>query len=199
MKTMKYASRIGHREYRRGFTIVELLIVIVIIGILATIAIVSFNGIQAKARDSQRLQDAKTIVQALEIYKTQNGIYPDEVQTVGAWGWELSTTGSSPTNFLSALVSSANGVSRVPLDPRNTISGGMDPNNNEANYMYFYHNYPAGSSGCSGARGNFYVFGITRMESVPSGGTHATSPGFSCSGQNWGATRGAWVTGGYTN
>ncbi len=198
MKTMKYASRIGHREYRRGFTIVELLIVIVIIGILATITIVSFNGIQAKARDSQRLQDAKTIVQALEIYKTQNGVYPDEVQTVGAGGWEISTDGTNPTNFLPILVSS-NTISKVPLDPRNTSTGSLDPSNSSSNFTYFYHNYPAGSSGCAGARGNFYVFGITRMESVPSGGTHATSPGFSCSGQNWGATRGAWVTGGYTN
>jgi type IV pilus assembly protein PilA len=37
-----------------GFTIVELLIVIVVIGILAAIAIVSFNGVTGKARDAQR-------------------------------------------------------------------------------------------------------------------------------------------------
>lgn len=60
----------------RGFTIVELLIVIVVIAILAAISIVAYNGIQERARDSQRLQDVKTITKALEMYYLDNGRFP---------------------------------------------------------------------------------------------------------------------------
>ena len=182
----------------RGFTIIELLVVIVVVGVLAAITLVSFNGIQAKARDSQRLQDVKSIVKALELYKTQNGRYPDEVGTVGAGGWEISSDGTNATNFLSLLATSST-ASKIPVDPKNTAPSGLDPGNASPNFTYFYHLYGAGASGCPVARGDFYVFGMTRMETVPSGGIHSTSPGFACSGQDWGAIRGAWVTGSYTN
>ena len=45
------------RKKQTGFTIVELLIVIVVIGILAAITIVAFNGVQQRARDAQRRQN----------------------------------------------------------------------------------------------------------------------------------------------
>jgi prepilin-type N-terminal cleavage/methylation domain-containing protein len=61
---------IRHEQQREGFTIVELLIVIVIIAILATITIIAYNGIQVRARDSRRLQDMDLIVKGLEIYRT---------------------------------------------------------------------------------------------------------------------------------
>ena len=46
---------------QRGFTIVELLIVIVVIGVLAAITIVAYNGIQSRARDSARVSDINAI------------------------------------------------------------------------------------------------------------------------------------------
>jgi prepilin-type N-terminal cleavage/methylation domain-containing protein len=55
-----------------GFTIVELLVVIVVIAILAAITIVAYNGIQARARDTQRIQDIKTIAKAHELYNIKN-------------------------------------------------------------------------------------------------------------------------------
>ena len=183
---------------KSGFTIVELLIVIVVIAVLAAITIVAFNGIQGRAKDSQRIQDMTSIAKALEVYRINNGEFPDEVQTAGAGGWELSTDGTSATNFLSALVTSRT-INKVPLDPRNTGSSSVDPGNSSAHYLYFYHRYGAGASGCDVAKGDFYILGVTRMDTIESGGIHPNSPGFSCSGQNWGATRGAWVTGGYTN
>ncbi|AHB42067.1 PilE-like protein [Candidatus Saccharibacteria bacterium RAAC3_TM7_1] len=74
----------------RGFTIVELLIVIVVIAILAAITVVAYNGIQQRARDAQRLQDITSIAKALELYKIQNSSYPNAVgNSVG--GWEISS------------------------------------------------------------------------------------------------------------
>lgn len=59
-----------------GFTIVELLIVIVIIGILAAIVIVAYNGITGRAKDNQRASDLASVQKLLELYYTDNGGYP---------------------------------------------------------------------------------------------------------------------------
>ena len=59
-----------------GFTIVELLIVIVVIGILAALVITTFTGIQKRARDTERQTDIKALHGQMEAYYAQNGRYP---------------------------------------------------------------------------------------------------------------------------
>lgn len=59
-----------------GFTIVELLIVIVVIGILAALVVTTYNGIQQKARDTERKTDINAMHGQLEAYNAQNGKYP---------------------------------------------------------------------------------------------------------------------------
>lgn len=59
-----------------GFTIVELLIVIVIIGILAAITVVAYNGIQQRASNTQRIAAAKDWVKSLKAYTASNQKYP---------------------------------------------------------------------------------------------------------------------------
>ncbi len=61
---------------QQGFTIVELLIVIVVIGILAALVITTFNGIQQKGRNTERTTDLNAIKSQLEAYYAQNGAYP---------------------------------------------------------------------------------------------------------------------------
>lgn len=62
-----------------GFTIVELLIVIVVIAILATISVVAYNGIQNRAYDSSVQSDLKALATKLELFKASslNSTYPD--------------------------------------------------------------------------------------------------------------------------
>lgn len=60
----------------KGFTIVELLIVIVVIGILATLVIVTFTGIQQKSRDAKRKTDVGAVQASLESYYSSNNTYP---------------------------------------------------------------------------------------------------------------------------
>lgn len=60
---------------RSGFTIVELLIVIVIIGILAALTIIAFSNIQSRARDASRVADVDAVRKFLENYHAQNGHY----------------------------------------------------------------------------------------------------------------------------
>lgn len=59
-----------------GFTIVELLIVIVVIGILAGLVVTTFSGIQKKARDKERQTDINALHGQVEAYYAQNGKYP---------------------------------------------------------------------------------------------------------------------------
>ena len=63
-------------DYRHGFTIVELLIVIVVIGILAAITIVAYTGIQAKAADVVLKSDLKQAQTQLELDYVYNSSYP---------------------------------------------------------------------------------------------------------------------------
>jgi prepilin-type N-terminal cleavage/methylation domain-containing protein len=59
-------------QKQKGFTIVELLIVIVVIGILAAITIVAFNGVQKRAGDTKRIDDVALIGKALTMWSINN-------------------------------------------------------------------------------------------------------------------------------
>jgi prepilin-type N-terminal cleavage/methylation domain-containing protein len=66
------------KNLQAGFTIIELLIVIAIIGILATLVLTNFQGAQAKGRDTVRKNDINSIYQKLEEYYNEQGGYPDD-------------------------------------------------------------------------------------------------------------------------
>jgi general secretion pathway protein G len=166
---------------RQGFTIVELLIVIVVVAVLATVSVGAFSGTQQRARDAQRVQDMQTLVKALELYKIQTGAYPPVHPTNQISGWEVSSM--NPGQFLSALKTSGV-LSSVPVDPVNngTTVHGM---------LYRYALYSAGSNGCPSSRGAFYVLAVGDVETSTT--KLDSSPGFSC-GTPW---SGGWVTGGF--
>ena len=65
------------KSNRNGFTLIEMLVVISLIGILATLALVSFGVSQKQARDSARRSDLKQYQTSVENYANiNNGIYP---------------------------------------------------------------------------------------------------------------------------
>lgn len=78
-----------------GFTIVELLIVIVVIGILAAITIVAYNGIQDRATYTKRYAAISQVNKALKLYFAENDKYP----TTGTYIFYC----ESPGTFLSAI------------------------------------------------------------------------------------------------
>lgn len=76
------------RKTTSGFTIVELLIVIVVIGILAAIVIVSYSGAQKRAQNTARIEELKAWQKSLVQYKAaNNGQYP----TIAEGGYCLGT------------------------------------------------------------------------------------------------------------
>ena len=83
-----------------GFTLLELLIVIVIIGILALLIIPNITSAPKKARDTKRKTDITTVRKGLEEYFVNNNVYPNALTDL--------TTGSAPI------------VKVLPADPKNT-------------------------------------------------------------------------------
>ncbi len=63
--------------FRRGFTLIELMIVIVILGILMGTILPRLTGAQSRARDTARIADLNNISQALEVYSGDFGEYPE--------------------------------------------------------------------------------------------------------------------------
>lgn len=61
---------------RSGFTIVELLIVIVVVAILAAITVVAYNGIQSRANDAAVQSDLENIVKKIRVFHATNSRFP---------------------------------------------------------------------------------------------------------------------------
>jgi len=71
------------KNNKKGFSLVELLVVITIIAILSAVAYTALGGQTAKARNSKRAQDIGTIQSALEIYYIENANkYPADLDTL---------------------------------------------------------------------------------------------------------------------
>jgi type IV pilus assembly protein PilA len=76
MLTKITLTKITQKLNQKGFTLIELMIVIAIIGILAAIAIPQFASYRRKAYNSAALSDLKTVKTTLEAYYADNQFYP---------------------------------------------------------------------------------------------------------------------------
>lgn len=78
------------KNNQKGFTIIELLVVIVIIGILVALALPQLFAAQARGRDTDRKNDLKNVQQKLETYFNDNDAYPAALPSEGADGADIS-------------------------------------------------------------------------------------------------------------
>ena len=86
----------------RGFTLVELLIVIVIIAILTVVSLVAYNGLQNQAKTSAAKSAAETVGKKAELYNTEEGSYPKKLVylTGGSDGATTVTVDSGKSYYL---------------------------------------------------------------------------------------------------
>ena len=119
----------------KGFTIVELLIVIVVIGILATLVIVTFTGIQQKARNSQRQSDLQALQTQLEAFYSQNGYYP-ALADINTTSWRDSNMKNLDKNAM--------------IDPSNSDQTSATLASEPAAKVYSYEVTDSDDAACSG-------------------------------------------------
>lgn len=109
-------------QAQRGFTIVELLIVIVVIGILAAITIVAYNGVTARANTTANAAAASTVIKKVEAFNADRGRYPT--------GPSQLTTGATGTVFE---------LTGVTFDATAFSTSNLPTNSNEVNYSKCGH------------------------------------------------------------
>jgi prepilin-type N-terminal cleavage/methylation domain-containing protein len=122
------AHKYLNSEKQSGFTIVELLIVIVVIGILAAITIVSYSGITARANATKAQTNGANSQKVAEAYNADNNIYPATAALLNAGSTSVKMpsgvtavpdTGSATTPWASSWVgsgaagTSTDGLTRV--------------------------------------------------------------------------------------
>jgi len=107
------------KKLSRGFTLIELIVVIAIIALLASIILVSLSNAQVKGRDSKRASDLAQTVRALELYRSNYDTYPDH----GGTQYGGCTSSNCLTVLTDELVPTY--LSYIPLDPKagNTPTG----------------------------------------------------------------------------
>jgi len=155
-----------------GFTLVELLIVIVIIAILAAITIVTYNGIQGRGRDSARNQALQQIENALAMYYAENGQYPTSGGSTisGITSWN--TTADASWNTLAAALQPY--MSPLPTDPTATQNVNVLVTPSAYDFAYFSN---SNGTYCSSGKNQMYLI-VYRLEaSAP-----PLSSGSTCSG-----------------
>ena len=115
------------KQQESGFTIVELLIVIVVIGILAALVLNTFQGVQARARDTERTTDVNALHTQYEVYFNDQGYYPTYAVAADA------------VNFPGLDTEALN-------DPNNNgLQNGAVPAVNSTDHSYYYQaNNPVG-------------------------------------------------------
>lgn len=112
-----------------GFTLIEILIVVGIVGILATIVLSSISSSRAKSRDSNRVAALKQTRIALELYKNDNGFYPKR----GSASTSLSVCPGIPTSHGNA---SWCGLVADLAPYKATMPG--DPLGPQNTYLFYY-------------------------------------------------------------
>lgn len=150
-----------------GFTVIELLVVIIVIAILAAITLVAYNGTQAHGRDAKRKTDIDNIVKALDLYYSDNNRYPvTSGSTTISAGW-ASSLDTSWTTLTTTLQSPNKEIDTMPTDPLNT------PNTGRANTgviygsgNYSYALFVNASNYCGAAPGQMYLL-VYRFEVLP--------------------------------
>lgn len=143
----------------QGFTIVELLIVIVVIGILAAISVVAYTGITTNANRSAAQSNAKTVGDAADTYYSVVGSYP-----------VITSGGATETMTLTNAALTQAGITlTLPGTVRFVDDAALTVGQSNANPALFHYDTNAG--------GNGYCIGYW-----PTGGTYTVLAGGAATG-----------------
>ncbi len=129
-----------NNRFQRGFTLIEIMVVVVILGILAAIVVPRLLSRPDEARVTKAKVDMKSIEESLGLFKLDNGFYPDTDQGLKALV-EKPTTGRIPAKY------SVDGyLKKTPVDPWGSDYIYLSPGLHD-------HNFDLISSGADGEPG----------------------------------------------
>lgn len=114
---------------KKGFSLIELMIVVAVMAILSTVGFFAYNNFQKTARDSKRKADLKTVGTALQAYYSDNGNYPVP-NSATADGHEDANDVGGSSNLALALATYGG---KVPLAP---VVSSMTGENVQYQYAY---------------------------------------------------------------
>jgi len=109
METQRRAGR--HLSDRAGFTLIEIMVVIVILGLLAALVVPKLVGRTEEAKKTQTRVQIRSIQQALELFKLDNGFFPSTEQGLEAL-IRMPDAGRVPKNYRKGGY-----LDRLPKDP----------------------------------------------------------------------------------
>jgi len=128
-----------NRFTKKGFTLIELLVVIAIISVLSSIVLSQLNEARAKARDTRRVSDLKNIQLALELYRDDNGAYPD-APGPGGWAGTVSSLGTPKGNWMNRADSLGADLSLyIKIPPKDQLNTCVGTSGFPANDCYGYY------------------------------------------------------------
>ena len=105
----------------RGFTLVEILIVVIILGILAAIVIPQFTNASNDARTSSVQSTLQTIRSQIELFKLQHADTPPTSTAIAAWQLMLTTSTTTETNLTNPAGTNFGPYMQTP--PTNPVNG----------------------------------------------------------------------------
>lgn len=95
------------REYRNSFTFIEILVVVTIIGLLTAAGSVSYSQFVKQSRDAKRKADIEQIRAAVEMYRSNNGTYPNTTDVTDHFTFTNCTSPGSVYDASSTYLSKA--------------------------------------------------------------------------------------------
>ncbi|MDD5251066.1 MAG: prepilin-type N-terminal cleavage/methylation domain-containing protein [Patescibacteria group bacterium] len=148
--SLRNAASIASAFRRAGFTLIEIMTVVAIIGLLSTIGTVSYESARRSSRDTKRVSDVKALREGVEMYFETNGAYPPDSDP-GQGGTVLGEPGATVLSD-GGFSDSAEGSVYLQRIPKNPFPGGTP---------YTYRSLTADGRDCSAPKCDSYAILFT--------------------------------------